>query len=41
MSEEGYVTPPGFHIVYLPYAEDLRDVEEEPAVAKAAAPVKI
>ena len=41
VSDDGYVTPPGFHIIYLPYAEDIRNVEEEPQVAKAAVPTKI
>lgn len=32
--EDGYVTPPGFHVLILPFAEDVREVEEDPLVKK-------
>lgn len=32
--EDGFVTPPGFHVIFLPYAEDIRQPEEDPTVKK-------
>jgi len=39
--DDGQITPPGFHIIFLPFAEDLWDVEEDKNAALALKPKQV